>query len=70
MKNDIFFMGRALELAKRAGEAGEIPVGAVVVKDGEIIAEGHNLRESAHSATAHAELLAVESACQALGPRQ
>ena len=67
MKNDVFFMERALELAKMAGEAGEIPVGAVVVKDGEIIAKGHNLRESAHRATAHAELLAIESACASLG---
>ncbi|MBE6707209.1 MAG: nucleoside deaminase [Ruminococcaceae bacterium] len=67
MTNDIFFMERALELAKKAGEMGEIPVGAVLIKDGEIIAEAHNLRESAHSATAHAELLAIESACAVLG---
>ena len=67
MKNDIQFMKMALELAAKAGEAGEIPVGAVVVKDGEVIAKGHNLCESAHSATAHAEILAIESASAALG---
>ncbi len=57
----------ALELAAVAGEAGEIPVGALVVKDGKIISEAHNLCESAHKATAHAELLAIESASAALG---
>jgi tRNA(adenine34) deaminase len=67
MTNDIFFMERALELAKKAGEMGEIPVGAVLIKDGEIIAAAHNLRETNKCATAHAELLAIEAACKRLG---
>ena len=53
MTNDIFFMERALELAKKAGEMGEIPVGAVLIKDGEIIAEAHNLRESCEALAWH-----------------
>lgn len=60
------FMLRALELAKQAGEQGEVPVGAVVVKDGKIIGEGRNRREREKSALAHAELEAVFQACQAL----
>lgn len=61
------FMKQALELARRAAEQGEIPVGALVVKDGEVIGEGYNLRETNKSATAHAEVLAIEQACGALG---
>ncbi len=61
------FMVRALELAKTAAEQGEVPVGAVVVKDGKIIAEAHNLRETDGNAVAHAELLAIQAACEALG---
>ncbi|MBO5415126.1 MAG: tRNA adenosine(34) deaminase TadA [Clostridia bacterium] len=66
-ERDIVFMNRALELARLAYEAGEIPVGAVVVKDGEIIAEGYNLRQTDKLATAHAEILAIEAACSKLG---
>ncbi len=65
-KDDIKFMTRALELAKKAAELGEVPVGAVIVKDGEIIAEGCNLRETDRLSTAHAELIAIENACKAL----
>ncbi len=61
------FMMLALENAKRAYEAGDVPVGAVIVKDGEVIAEGYNEREAGNSATAHAEVLAIERACQRLG---
>ncbi|MBR0443149.1 MAG: tRNA adenosine(34) deaminase TadA [Clostridia bacterium] len=67
MKQDEIFMRQALTEAERAGELGEVPVGAVVVRDGEIIARAHNLRETDHMATAHAELLAIEQACRALG---
>ncbi len=67
MKQDEYFMKEALLEAERAGELGEVPVGAVVVRDGEIIARAHNLRETDRIATAHAELLAIEQACQALG---
>ena len=61
------FMDRAIELAKKAGNLGEVPVGAVIVKDGEIIAEGYNLREQKQNALSHAELEAINSACNALG---
>lgn len=61
------FMQRALELAKEAADEGEVPVGAVVVKDGEIIAEGRNRREGARNALAHAEMEALNNACAALG---
>ena len=66
-KQDEFFMREALKFARRAAEQDEIPVGAVVVKDGEILAGAGNLRESARMATAHAELLAIEEACRRLG---
>ena len=61
------YMNEALRLARIAAQMGEVPVGAVVVRDGEIIGQGYNLRERNKSATAHAEVLAIEQACQALG---
>jgi tRNA(adenine34) deaminase len=61
------FMRRALELAQQAAEEGEVPVGAVIVKDGEIIAEGRNRRESGKNALCHAELEAIGKACRVLG---
>ena len=64
---DEIFMRRALELAKEAAELGEVPVGAVIVKDGEIIAEDFNRRELDKNAAAHAELLAINKACERLG---
>ena len=60
-------MGRALALAREAAAAGEVPVGAVVVKDGRVIGEGRNRREAGKSALAHAELEAIAQACEALG---
>lgn len=63
---DTAYMTRALELAKKAAELGEVPVGAVIVKNGEIIGEGFNLRETEKRSTAHAELIAIEAACQRL----
>ena len=60
-------MGRALALAREAAAAGEVPVGAVVVKDGQVIGEGRNRREAGKSALAHAELEAIAQACKALG---
>lgn len=56
------FMKEALKEAKKAYKKLEIPVGAVIVKDGEIIAKAHNLRESKNSSIAHAEILAIEKA--------
>ena len=57
----------ALENARRALKAGDVPVGAVIVKDGEIIAEAYNEREADNNALAHAEVLAIERACKKLG---
>ena len=64
---DNLFMTEALRLAKLAAEKGEIPVGAVVVRNGEIIGRGYNLRENKKSAIAHAEVIAIEEACRAVG---
>lgn len=61
------FMLRALELAREARDAGEVPVGAVVVREGRIIGEGRNRREAGKNALAHAELEAIHRACEALG---
>lgn len=60
-------MARALELAKAAGRFGEVPVGAVVVKQGRIIAEAHNSPRELADPTAHAEILALRRAAAALG---
>ncbi len=60
-------MARALELAHQAGQAGEVPVGAVVVKDGAIVGEGHNAPRTLADPTAHAEVLALRAAAAALG---
>jgi tRNA(Arg) A34 adenosine deaminase TadA len=60
-------MGRALSLAREAAAAGEVPIGAVVVKDGIIIAEAHNSPRADHDPTAHAEILAIRRAAKALG---
>lgn len=67
MNADELYMTSALALAKEAMERGEIPVGAVIVKDGEIIARASNTREQRHSALGHAELSAVQQACVLLG---
>lgn len=57
----------ALEEAKIAADLGEVPVGAVIAKDGVPIARAHNTRETEKNATHHAELLAIDAACKALG---
>lgn len=64
---DEHLMRMALQLAQTAGEAGEVPVGALVVKDGEVIGRGANAREASGDPTAHAELLAFREAARALG---
>ena len=61
------WMRKALELAQEAAAAGEVPVGAIVVKEGQIIACARNEKEALHDATAHAEILALRRAGQALG---
>ena len=60
-------MTEAIRLARAAEEIDEVPVGAVAVRDGKIIASAFNTRESTKCATHHAEILAIERACEALG---
>ena len=59
-------MRRALDLARIAAEWGEVPVGAVIVKDGAIIGEGHNNPRESHDPTAHAEIVAIRAAAKML----
>lgn len=61
------FMRLALDLAVTAGQSGEVPVGAVVVREGEVIADGANAREQTGDPTAHAEMLALRAAAKAAG---
>lgn len=60
------YMEEALKEAGIAGSMGEIPIGAVIVKDGEIIGRGHNCAESSKDPTCHAEIMAIKEACKAL----
>ena len=64
---DYELMGVALAQAEEAAALGEVPVGAVVARDGEIIAAAHNTRETEKNALHHAELLAIDAACKKLG---
>ncbi|RJS60992.1 tRNA adenosine(34) deaminase TadA [Bacillus sp. PK3_68] len=66
-KNDGFYMKLAIEEAKKAAALGEVPIGAVIVLNGEVIASAYNLRETTQNAVTHAELLAIEKACQKTG---
>lgn len=61
------FMKKAFALAKKAYELDEVPVGAVIVKDGEVLASAYNKRECKNDATAHAEILAIQKACKKVG---
>lgn len=61
------FMKVAIDEAKKAEALGEVPIGAVVVKDGEIISRAHNLRETTQNPVTHAELLAIQKASEAVG---
>ena len=67
MNEDEIYMREALRLAEEAAERDEVPVGAVAVRDGVIIARASNTREASKCATHHAEILAIEEACRALG---
>ena len=67
--SDDYFMQQALKEAELAREAGEIPVGAVVVCDQKIIARGHNQTEQLHDVTAHAEMIAITAAANYLGAK-
>lgn len=64
---DVEYMNIALQLAQQAADEGEVPVGAVIVKEDTIIGRGRNRRESIGNALAHAEIEAINEACQTLG---
>ena len=64
MKNDAYWMARALELAQQAEAEGEVPVGALIIKDNKILGEGWNHPIISHDPTAHAEIHALRAACQ------
>ena len=61
------YMARALELAKEAMAEGEVPVGCVIVRDGKVVGEGRNRRETCRTALGHAEIEAIDQACRTLG---
>lgn len=67
MELDHYYMQMAIEEAEKAAAKGEVPIGAVIVHQGEVIARAHNLRETSQNAVTHAELLAIQEACQKLG---
>ena len=60
------YMELALQEAEKAAAQGEVPIGAIIVKDGRIIAKAHNMREQWLDATAHAEVIAIREACEKL----
>ncbi|KRM71503.1 nucleoside deaminase [Lacticaseibacillus brantae DSM 23927] len=62
-----FYMRLALDEARDAMAIGEVPIGAVIVKDGQVVGRGHNLREHSQNSLLHAEVLAIEEACATLG---
>jgi tRNA(adenine34) deaminase len=65
--NDEYFMRLAIEEAKKAEDINEVPIGAVIVLNNKVVASAYNLRESTQNATTHAELLAIQSACNSIG---
>lgn len=60
------YMALALAEAAKAAAIGEIPIGAIIVHEGQVIARGHNMREQWHDATAHAEIIVIKEACEKL----
>ena len=67
MNDDLKFMKEAYKQAKKAETIDEVPIGAVIVKDGKIISRAYNTREKTQLATKHAEIIAIEKACKKLG---
>ncbi|THE09547.1 nucleoside deaminase [Bacillus timonensis] len=67
MKSDEYYMKLAIEQAKKAAAINEVPIGAVLVINDEVIASAHNLRETQQRSIAHAELLAIDAACKQIG---
>ena len=66
-QKDILFMREALRCAELSAKNGEVPVGAVIVKDEQVLSRGYNRREQVKNALCHAELEAIAQACRALG---
>ncbi|PIC97956.1 MULTISPECIES: tRNA adenosine(34) deaminase TadA [unclassified Sporosarcina] len=67
MKNDEYYMRLAIEEAEKAAALAEVPIGAVIVHNEEVIAAAHNLRETTQNAVTHAELSAIQIACEKVG---
>lgn len=67
MNDDLKFMKEAYKQAKKAETIDEVPIGAVIVKDGKVISRAYNTREKTQQATKHAEIIAIEKACKKLG---
>lgn len=67
MKDDEYYMGLAIEEAKQAAKLAEVPIGAVIIHEGAVIAAAHNLRETTQNAVTHAELSAIQIACEKVG---
>lgn len=67
LTKDQYYMQQALEEAKKAAALGEVPIGAVIVYNDEIIARAHNLRETTQNALTHAESMAIQEACKKIG---
>ncbi|WP_449538443.1 tRNA adenosine(34) deaminase TadA [Ferdinandcohnia sp. Marseille-Q9671] len=67
MRTDEYYMKLAIDEAKKAAEINEVPIGAVLVIDDEVVAKAHNLRETEQRSIAHAELLAIDEACKRTG---
>ena len=67
IKDDEYFMREAIALAREAEAIDEVPVGALIVRDGEIISRAYNTRQTSKCATHHAEVLAIEEACRVMG---
>lgn len=66
-EQDQYFMELAIAEARKAEALGEVPIGAVIVYQGEVIARAHNLREMTQNAVTHAELSAIQDACEVIG---
>lgn len=66
-ERDRYWMTQALEEAKKAEKVKEVPIGAIIVKDDQLISSAYNLRETTQNAVTHAELLAIEKACEKVG---
>lgn len=69
LEPDRHWMRRALREAEKAYDAGEVPIGAVIVRGREVVGRGHNLVETLQDPTAHAEIIAITAACETLGTK-